>query len=303
MTIADAPADRTDIPDDSVDRLLAQWAHVRPDLDVSPVAVIARLGRVRSHVDRELDAVFAAHGLTAPSFAVLVTLARLDDPDGVPQRRLMDELGLTSGTVSVRIDRLVEQGLVERRADPADRRNSRIAATARGRDLYDRVIAEHLDNERRVLAALSPAEQDLLAALLRKLLVEFEGSVPPGDGPPRLGLSVAPAHATIALRRQVGLPPDAGLLVRTVHDGGAAAAAGLAPGDVLVRAGGRDLRSVAALHAAIAAAGAAGRLRIGFLRGTDRRDATVRLTPPPAAATGAALASTPGQTAPDLHTV
>lgn len=298
------PPDRdSGIPADSVDRLLSQWAAVRPDLDFSPVGVISRLGRVRSHVDGELNRVFAAHGLTAPSFGVLVTLARLDDPDGVPQRRLMDELGLTSGTVSVRMDRLAEQGLIERRPDPDDRRNSRIAMTARGRELFERIVPEHLDNERRVLAALSPGEQDLLAALLRKLLVEFEGSVPPGDAPLRLGLTVAPAHATIALRRQVGLPPDAGLLVRAVRDGSPAAAAGIEPGDVLVRAGGHELRAIAGLYGALDDAAPSGRLRVRLLRGTGRRDVTVRLGPAARAHADPGLASTAGRTAPDDHTV
>src|SRR6476469_1080894 len=110
-------------PHDSVDRLLADWQRVRPELDFSPVAVISRLSRVRGHIDAELERLFAEHGLTGPSFGVLVTLARLNEPDGVSQRRLMDELGLTSGTISVRMDRLVEQGLVERRPDPGDRRH------------------------------------------------------------------------------------------------------------------------------------------------------------------------------------
>ena len=46
----------------------------------------------------------------------------------------------------------------------------------RGRDLVDRVAPEHLDNERRLLAALTPKEQTELAALVRKLLLAFEAT-------------------------------------------------------------------------------------------------------------------------------
>src|SRR3954451_16824422 len=105
-------------PRDSVDALLASWDERRPDLDFAPVAVVARLGRVRDHLDAGLGQVFAAHALSAPSFGVLVTLARIDRGGGVSQRRLMDELGLTSGTVSVRMSQLVRDGLVDRRPDP-----------------------------------------------------------------------------------------------------------------------------------------------------------------------------------------
>src|SRR5436309_2478772 len=82
------------------------------------------------------------------SFGVLVTLARIEDEGGVSQRRLMDELGLTSGTISVRIDRLVEQGLVERRPDPESKRSALITLTERGRERFERVVPAHLANER-----------------------------------------------------------------------------------------------------------------------------------------------------------
>src|SRR5215208_498101 len=147
--------DRHCTPRDSVDVLLGSWRERRPDLDFSAVAVIARVGRVRGHVEDVLDEVFRAHGLGAASFAVLVTLARIGGDVGVSQRRLMDELALTSGTISVRMDRLVGQGLVERRPDPESRRNTLITLTARGRELFERVAPAHLANERRLLAALS----------------------------------------------------------------------------------------------------------------------------------------------------
>jgi hypothetical protein len=97
-------SDRDCTPCDSVDRLVASWREKRPDLDMSSVEVVTRLGRVRDHIDERLATVFANFGLTIPAFAALVTLARLDDGGrGVSQRRLADELGLTPGTVSVRV--------------------------------------------------------------------------------------------------------------------------------------------------------------------------------------------------------
>jgi DNA-binding MarR family transcriptional regulator len=218
---------------------------------VSPVAVVTRLLRVRGYLDRELDAVFDAFDLTTPSFAVLVTLARIAGQDGVSQRRLADELGLTPGTVSVRIDRLVDQGLVVRKADPDSKRSVQIALTPAGHERFEQVVPVHLANSDRLLAALSAEERDLLVGLLRKLLVEFEGSRPASEGDRPLGLLLEPAHVTMRLRQAVGLPPVAGLLVRSVEPRSAAAVAGVRPGDVLVEAGQRPLRSSAALYAAI----------------------------------------------------
>jgi DNA-binding MarR family transcriptional regulator len=264
-------------PRDSIDALLTSWRSRRPDLDFSPVAVISRLGRLRAHIDAELERVFGAHGLSAPSFAVLVTLARVDDGGGVSQRRLTDELGLTSGTVSVRMDRLVAAGLVDRRPDPASARNTLISLTARGRELFERIVPAHLDNERRLLSGLSDDEREVLAGLLRKLLVEFEGSQPPEQATRGLGLTLAPAHVAAALRAAVGLAPVTGLLIRAVSDGGPAQAADLRTGDVLVAAGTRELRAVTDLYAAIDDAASDGCLRVELVRGTDAQRATLTL--------------------------
>jgi DNA-binding MarR family transcriptional regulator len=264
-------------PRDSVDALLASWRTQRPDLDFSPVAVVARLARVRGHIDVELDRVFDAHGLGSANFAVLVTLARVDDGEGVTQRRLMSELGLTSGTISVRMDRLVEEGLVDRQPDPQSRRNTRISLTRRGRELFERVVPAHLANERRLLSALDDDEQDVLAALLGKLLVEFEGSRPSAEAPLRLGFTVAAAHVTISMRESVGLSPVPALLVRAVDDQSPAAQAGIRTGDVLLEAGTRPLRSIAALYAGLEDAASQRRLELRVLRGTQEHHLTVPL--------------------------
>jgi hypothetical protein len=77
-------------------------------------------------------------------------------------------------------------------------------------------VPAHLANERRLLSALDDEQLDALAGLLRKLLVEFEGSRRPADATLALGLTLAPAHVTAALREAVGLPVVVGLLVRAV---------------------------------------------------------------------------------------
>lgn len=288
-------------PGDSVDALLRSWRARRPELDFEPVAVIARLNRLRGHIDPALAEVFAAHELSAANFGVLVTLARIGDDGRVSQRRLMDELGLTSGTISVRIDRLLEEGLVDRQSDPQSKRNTLITLTERGRELVERVIPAHLANERRLLAALTDEERCTLALLLRKLLVEFEGSRSPAAAPTRLGVTLAPAHVAVAMRESVGLPAVPALLVLAVGPDGPAGAAGVRAGDLLLRAGGRPLRSIGALYAAIAEAGDGGRLRITLLRGMDEGHVTVRLDREPGRRER--VAATVGRTARGEHRV
>lgn len=257
-------------PGDSVDRLLHSWSQADPDLDLSPVAIVARLGRLRRIIDAELEATFAQHGLNGPDFAALVTLRRLDQPGGVPQSTLQRELNITSGTISARVERLCSRDLARRSPDPADHRNSRISLTDAGLRLFEQVTPAHVATENRLLAALNPAQREQLADLLRQLLVSFEGSTADGDAP-RLGLILAPAHVTIALRRAAGLPDVVGLLVRDLETGAPAANAGIRIGDVLVKAEDHELRSVTALHAAAKHAKRTGTLHVTVVRGAKAK--------------------------------
>ncbi len=149
----------------------------------------------------------------------------------------------------MRVDRLVAEGLAERRPDPASKRSTLVVLTPAGQALFERVVPAHLANEERMLAALSGSEREQLSGLLRKLLVDSKAPRP-ADGAGRIGLVLAPAHVTISMRAAVGLPPVSGLLVRVVEPGSPAARAGLRPGDVLTRSGPRELRSSAAVYAA-----------------------------------------------------
>ena len=266
-----------DLPSDSVDVLVSSWEALQPDLDLSPLAVLQRIARLSHHINTDLEDFFATYGLSSASFYVLTTLARLGEEGRVSQTRLMDELGLSSGTVSVRIGRLVEQGLVDCQVDPDSKRNTVITLTAHGRELCERVAPVHLANERRLLSALSEDEEQALVFLLRKLLVEFEGSELPSGTPALLGLTLAPAHVTISMRESVGLPSVPALLVRAVAEGGTANAAGIRAGDVLVRSRGRDLRSISDLYAAIDGAQRTHRLAITVLRGTDPHEVIIQL--------------------------
>src|SRR5262249_60652872 len=96
-----------------------------------------------------------------------------------------------------------------------------------GRALFDRVTPAHVRTERRLLAALDAEQCEQLVTLLRQLLVSFEGSVC-GDNLPRLGMTLAPAHISIEMRRSVGLPEIVGLLVRSVQAAAQPKRAGIA---------------------------------------------------------------------------
>jgi serine protease Do len=95
-------------------------------------------------------------------------------------------------------------------------------------------------------------------------------------GRPRLGVALAPPRHARRIRSAAGLPERDGLLVRAVVPGSPAERAGLQRGDLIVRAGGRAVKSVDDLFDALDAA-AGGALALGVVRGSEDRDVEVTL--------------------------
>jgi DNA-binding MarR family transcriptional regulator len=158
------------VPDrDGVDLILEQWRRERPDLDPSPIGVVGRISRLARELEARLEPVFREHGLEAGWHDVLATLRRAGPPYRVRPTDLTSALMLTSSGTTKRLDRLEQAGLIAREADPDDRRGTLIALTVAGRRLVDAVTEAHLANERRLLSALTDAEQRSLADLLRAL--------------------------------------------------------------------------------------------------------------------------------------
>lgn len=260
---------------DSVDEILADWAVQRPDLDFAPVGVVTRLARVRGHLDAGISEVFERFGLTSADFRVIVALRRAGPPHEMAQAKLMTQLALTSGTISLRVDRLTGRGVVARRPDPHDRRGQLVRLTDEGLRLFDEIAPIHLANEDRLLSALCGPERDTLAYLLRKLLVSFEsGSVEVGVP---LGMRLEPAHLARARRVLVGLSDTPGLLVTDTIAGTPAADAGLTRGDLIVQINGAESVSDIALAEAIADAGPNGKLRLTVIRGEHSESITLRI--------------------------
>ncbi|MEQ8833563.1 MAG: MarR family transcriptional regulator [Miltoncostaeaceae bacterium] len=249
---------------DAVDAIVSGWSRSRPELDVAPIQVMLRVARVRAAVERATEENFARFGLSAASFSALAAIARIDDEAGATPSRLMRDLRLTSGTVSVRIDRLVADGLAERATDPDDGRVSRVRLTGLGRQRFDAAAPAHLATERRLVSALAPVRRAALADLLRDLLIDLEGE---DGGVEVLGMALTPAHLTAAMRAAVGLSEAPGLLVRGVQPDGPAGRIGVREGDVLTAIDDTTIHGTAdALRA-----GATGRTvgALGVLRGHE----------------------------------
>ncbi|BCW89403.1 hypothetical protein sos41_25660 [Alphaproteobacteria bacterium SO-S41] len=162
------------IPTDPIDRIIQQWSDQRPDLDLLPMAVFGRINRFAALAGRAIEARLQAH-LTGgvAEFDVLAALRRAGPPFALTPSDLARSLMLSPAGMTSRLDRLEGQGLIERRADPADRRSMLAALTDKGRAAVDAAVEGHVANEAALLAPLSAEEQALFDGLLRKLLTGF----------------------------------------------------------------------------------------------------------------------------------
>lgn len=145
---------------------MAQWAVERPDLDVSPQALIGRLHRIGDALHTELRPIFAAAGLSDGDFDVLAALRRAGAPYELTPGAIGETTMVTSGAVSKRLDRLEAAGLVVRRVGDADARSRVVGLTERGLAVVDELFTAHIANEHRLVAGFSDLERSRLAHLL-----------------------------------------------------------------------------------------------------------------------------------------
>ena len=105
-------------------------------------------------------------GLSVPEWRVLAVLGRFgpDSASGVCDHTAMDKV-----TVSRAMNRLAQQGLIEREADAGDRRRVIARLTRKGRTTHDKIVPVALAHERRLRDTLSAGEARTLDRLLAKL--------------------------------------------------------------------------------------------------------------------------------------
>src|SRR3954452_8070299 len=104
---------------------------------------------------------------TLPRFDLMAQLER--HPEGLKMNELSRMLMVTGGNVTTIVDQLEKEGLVERLAEPADRRASRIRLTRPGDKTFAEMARAHEDWVVELLSGLSRREQDELLKLLAKV--------------------------------------------------------------------------------------------------------------------------------------
>ena len=140
-----------------------------PHAPTEPDRVWFRFMRLHQRMLMQMTGRIRTLGLSIPQFDLLSTLT---EQEGISQSELAERLYVTKGNVSGLVDRLVQAGLVERRAIAGDRRSYAMHLTPEGRRLAEAGIAAQRDFVASTLGKLKPddlAELDRLVLLWRDL--------------------------------------------------------------------------------------------------------------------------------------
>jgi len=133
------------------------------DLALSLWVKLARAASVFSkHSARDIE----RYGLTQPQFSVLEALGHLGP---LTIGELGKKMLVTGGCMTVIVDNLERDGLVERIRSTEDRRVIKVGVTEKGNELFQRIFRQHATRITELASVLTEQEQLQLSELLKKL--------------------------------------------------------------------------------------------------------------------------------------
>ena len=136
------------------------------DLEDLNLKTLIALTRSTQSVHKREYKVIKDGGLTISQFAVLEVLYHKGD---LRVSEILDKILATGGNMTVVIDNLEKDDLVQRCSDPNDRRVNLISITDKGRNLINEIFPIHLENINDIFSSLTIEEKKMLISLLKKL--------------------------------------------------------------------------------------------------------------------------------------
>jgi DNA-binding MarR family transcriptional regulator len=151
-------------------------AFVAAGADESVQRVITAVHRLSRRLNRWYDRQLADLDITAGEWRVLEQLARSPGEAPLTPSQLAEAANVAPSSMTHRLDRMVERGLIARSADPENRVRVRVRLTDSGYGLYAQAIREADLVEADLLAGLTPKQVQTLAELLERVIAGLDGA-------------------------------------------------------------------------------------------------------------------------------
>lgn len=153
---------------------LTEWGRIRPAVDLYGLGVVGRLvwsGRLAEEI---LERTAKASGLRRRGDFEVLSLLRRVEPTLLAPIEVAQQLRISQSGLTGKLDRLENQGLIERIPDPEDRRVVRLGMTDEGRTVIDEAFDTSLRVYQSMIEGLSREDLRRLDNLLEKLLTRLD---------------------------------------------------------------------------------------------------------------------------------
>ncbi|HEX4672981.1 MAG TPA: MarR family winged helix-turn-helix transcriptional regulator [Solirubrobacteraceae bacterium] len=156
-----------------------RWAvDAWPQIDPEVEGIVSRVDKINRHFQNAFRASLGQAGLTKEEWKVIMALSR-----GVRSHGwLCRDLGVSTGAMTNRLDKLEDRGFIKRAQDPDDRRGVLLELTEGGRERLNEYVDAGASREIELLSGLSVAEKRELNGLLSRLLLSLQRREPDPRG-------------------------------------------------------------------------------------------------------------------------
>jgi DNA-binding MarR family transcriptional regulator len=158
---------------DRLDDMLLVWAREIPNLDPLTEGIVERIQFLAKKFNQSMDHTLEEFGLEPRFFHLLGRLRSFGPPYQRTPGQLAEDMHLSGGAMTNRLDRAEEAGLIRRLPDPSDRRGTLIEPTDAGHAAWDKTVGTQAQTESLFAGTLAEAEREELHRLLRRLMRAF----------------------------------------------------------------------------------------------------------------------------------
>ena len=144
----------------------ANWPQIDPEVE----GIVVRIEKLHRHFQEAFRASLGEAGLTKEEWKVLMALH-----DSVRSHGwLCQDLDVSTGAMTNRLDKLERRGLIRRTPDPNDRRGVLLELTETGQSQLEEYVEAGAGRERELVDDLTMAEKRELNELMSKLLASLQ---------------------------------------------------------------------------------------------------------------------------------
>lgn len=130
-------------------------------------SIMGRIMRIASHSRRKPPHPPRGEFPKHHGFGRILDL--LSKNDGLRQQQIAELLDIRPQSASEAVANMEQAGLIRREIDAQDRRSSRIYITPEGQQRQSEILAQRIENARRVMSPLTDEEKQTLLTLLEKV--------------------------------------------------------------------------------------------------------------------------------------